>query len=69
MGEDFRNRLRDADPVGVFENGVAGWVGSDGVFVEDEGYDSTEHDWYGEADQDPANDPSQEFTFVRDQAL
>jgi hypothetical protein len=59
MGEDFRNRLKD---------GQLGFIEVDDV-VEDDGYDSTEHDWYGEADQDPANDPSQEWTYVRDQAL
>ena len=58
MGEDFRNRLKDGQAIGFIE--------VDDV-VEDDGYDSTEHDWYGEAD--PGFDPSQEWTYVRDQAL
>lgn len=65
MGEDFRNRLRsaeeetkaaNADPIGVWEGGTLGFI-EDDVFVEDVDPD------------DPANDPSQEWTYVRDQAL
>ena len=53
MGEDFRNRLRDS--------------GADLGFIED---DRTVDDVDPEFDElDPANDPSQEWTYVRDQAL
>lgn len=55
MGEDFRNRLRSAEAEGKLG------------FVED---DREVDDVDPEFDElDPANDPSQEYTFVRDQAL
>jgi hypothetical protein len=58
MGDTFRNRLKDGrryftDPVGVWVDGEPGVLDEDGDFVPD----------------DPANDPSQEWTFVRDAAL
>jgi len=60
MGADFRNRLKDGtpvfeDPYGVWVDGIPGVIGDDGEFYPDE-------------DQGP-EDPRDEWTFVRDQAL
>ena len=81
MGDDFRNRLKDGrpyftDPVGVWVDGDPGVLDEDGNFVpdEDDCYDDDVDTFgVGEVDElearDPAYDPSQEYTFVRDQAL
>jgi hypothetical protein len=68
MGEDFRNRLRDS-------GAELGFIEDDRT-VEDDGYDFGYFVGDGDLDDDPefdpddpANDPSQEYTFVRDQAL